>query len=52
MAGSGKAHLRDDALLRRYGLESTVRASLAFYNVREDIDSLVSALKRLQATSV
>jgi cysteine desulfurase/selenocysteine lyase len=38
-------------ILRRYGLESTVRASLAFYNVHEDIDALVASLKRLQATS-
>lgn len=38
-------------ILRRYGLESTVRASLAFYNVYEDIDALVSSLKRLQSAS-
>jgi cysteine desulfurase/selenocysteine lyase len=36
-------------ILRRYGLEATVRASLAFYNVCEDIDALVDALLRLQA---
>ncbi len=36
-------------ILRRFGLESTVRASLAPYNTREDIDALVAALKRLQA---
>ena len=36
-------------ILRRFGLESTVRASLAPYNTREDIDALVSALRRLQA---
>jgi cysteine desulfurase/selenocysteine lyase len=35
-------------ILRRFGLESTVRASLAPYNTREDIDALVAALKRLQ----
>ena len=34
-------------ILRRYGLEATVRASLAPYNVREDIDALVAALKTL-----
>jgi cysteine desulfurase/selenocysteine lyase len=34
-------------ILRRYGLEATVRASLAPYNVREDIDTLVAALKAL-----
>jgi len=36
-------------ILRRFGLESTVRASLAPYNTREDIDALVAALLRLQA---
>jgi cysteine desulfurase / selenocysteine lyase len=34
---------------RRFGLEATVRASLAFYNVREDLDALVEALKELQS---
>jgi cysteine desulfurase / selenocysteine lyase len=37
-------------ILRRFGLESTVRASFAPYNVCEDIDALVDALHRLQAT--
>jgi cysteine desulfurase/selenocysteine lyase len=36
-------------ILRRFGLESTVRASLAPYNTREDIDALEAALLRLQA---
>jgi cysteine desulfurase/selenocysteine lyase len=36
-------------ILRRFGLESTVRASLAPYNTREDIDALAAALRRLQA---
>jgi cysteine desulfurase/selenocysteine lyase len=36
-------------ILRRFGLEATVRASLAPYNTCEDIDALVSALHRLQA---
>jgi len=36
-------------ILRRFGVEATVRASLAFYNVCEDIDALVEALHRLQA---
>src|SRR5579883_1107587 len=36
-------------ILRRFGLESTVRPSLAFYNTREDVDALVAALRRLQA---
>ena len=35
-------------ILRRFGLESTVRASLAPYNTCEDIDALVAALRRIQ----
>jgi cysteine desulfurase/selenocysteine lyase len=31
-------------ILRRFGVESTVRPSLAFYNTCEDIDALVAAL--------
>jgi cysteine desulfurase / selenocysteine lyase len=34
---------------RRFGLESTVRASLALYNTCDDIDALVTALLRIQA---
>ncbi|WP_334173971.1 cysteine desulfurase, partial [Pseudoxanthobacter sp.] len=33
--------------LRRFGVEKTVRASLALYNTREDIDTFVAALHRL-----
>ena len=36
-------------ILRRLGLEATVRASLAPYNTCEDLDALVDALLRLQA---
>ena len=36
-------------ILRRMGVESTVRPSLAFYNTCEDIDALVAALLHLQA---
>jgi cysteine desulfurase/selenocysteine lyase len=36
-------------ILRRFGLESTVRASLAPYNTCDDLDALVAALRRLQA---
>ncbi|HEY4179624.1 MAG TPA: family 2A encapsulin nanocompartment cargo protein cysteine desulfurase [Kofleriaceae bacterium] len=36
-------------ILRRFGVEATVRASLAVYNIREDVDALVDALHRLQA---
>ncbi len=36
-------------ILRRMGVESTVRASLAFYNTYEDTDALIAALLRIQA---
>ncbi|KAA6460418.1 SufS family cysteine desulfurase [Acidobacteria bacterium AB60] len=35
-------------ILRRFGLESTVRASLALYNTFEDIEALVTALHNLR----
>jgi cysteine desulfurase/selenocysteine lyase len=35
-------------ILRRFGLESTVRASLALYNTLEDVDALVRALWNLR----
>ena len=35
-------------ILRRFGYEATVRASLAPYNTCEDIDALVAALHRIQ----
>ncbi|MDR1816430.1 MAG: cysteine desulfurase [Clostridiales Family XIII bacterium] len=34
-------------ILRRFGLEGTVRPSLAFYNTPEEIDRLAEALRRL-----
>jgi len=34
-------------ILRRFGVESTVRPSLAFYNHCEDVDRLIAALIRL-----
>ncbi|MBO9561611.1 MAG: cysteine desulfurase [Niastella sp.] len=37
-------------ILRRFGLESTVRPSLAFYNTCADIDALVATLWKLKAT--
>lgn len=39
-------------ILRRFGVEASVRASLAPYNTREDLDALVSALRRIQAGHV
>jgi cysteine desulfurase/selenocysteine lyase len=35
--------------LRRFGLESTVRPSLALYNTCEDIDALIAVLQQLQS---
>jgi cysteine desulfurase/selenocysteine lyase len=35
-------------ILRRFGVESTVRASLALYNTCADIDALIMALTRLR----
>ncbi|HRH42027.1 MAG TPA: family 2A encapsulin nanocompartment cargo protein cysteine desulfurase [Pyrinomonadaceae bacterium] len=34
-------------ILRRFGLDSTVRPSLAFYNTREDVETLALVLHRL-----
>ena len=38
-------------ILRRYGLESTVRPSLAMYNTHGEVDLLVAALRRMAATA-
>ncbi|CAA9891851.1 putative cysteine desulfurase [Candidatus Methylobacter favarea] len=35
-------------ILRRFGLESMVRPSLAFYNTYEEIDRLVSTIRQIQ----
>jgi cysteine desulfurase / selenocysteine lyase len=35
-------------ILRRFGLEATVRPSLALYNTTDDVDTLVAALLRIQ----
>jgi len=37
-------------ILRRFGVESTVRPSLAFYNTCADVDRLVSVLHRLKSS--
>lgn len=39
-------------ILRRFGLESTVRPSLAFYNTYEEIDRLVSVVRQVQAGQI
>jgi cysteine desulfurase / selenocysteine lyase len=38
-------------IVRRFGRETTVRASLALYNTCEEVDALVVALCGLTATS-
>ena len=38
-------------ILRRFGLEATVRPSLAFYNTPEEVDHLAAVLHRLAASS-
>ncbi|HQR52053.1 MAG TPA: family 2A encapsulin nanocompartment cargo protein cysteine desulfurase [Burkholderiales bacterium] len=35
-------------ILRRFGLETTVRPSLAFYNTCEEVDALVAAVHRIK----
>lgn len=35
-------------ILRRFGLEATVRPSLAFYNTYEEIDRLLSVVRQLE----
>ncbi len=39
-------------IMRRFGLESTVRPSLALYNTTEDVDALVNALCVFRAAAV
>ncbi|HEY8096026.1 MAG TPA: family 2A encapsulin nanocompartment cargo protein cysteine desulfurase [Methylobacter sp.] len=36
-------------ILRRFGLESTVRPSLAFYNTHQEVDLLVSTVRRIKS---
>jgi cysteine desulfurase/selenocysteine lyase len=35
-------------ILRRFGLETTVRPSLAFYNTHDEVDRLVTAVRQIQ----
>ena len=39
-------------ILRRFGLESTVRASLALYNTLDEIDALAASVRRIQSKRV
>jgi cysteine desulfurase / selenocysteine lyase len=34
-------------VMDRYGIAATIRASLAIYNTREDVDALMRALARV-----
>lgn len=38
-------------ILRRFGVEGTVRPSLAFYNTCQDVDALVAAIYRIKSGS-
>ena len=44
---SGSKHISES--LRRFGVESTVRPSLSFYNTKGEIDRLVDAVKRINS---
>jgi len=37
-----------EPLIRRFGIEGTVRASIAFYNTKEDIDALVNGIEKVK----
>jgi cysteine desulfurase/selenocysteine lyase len=39
-------------IIRRFGHEGTVRASLAFYNTRADIDALIAALHHIATRTI
>ena len=34
-------------ILRRFGLKATVRPSLAFYNTCDEVDAMISVIRRL-----
>lgn len=36
-----------EPLMKRLGIQGTIRASLAMYNTKEEIDALVSGIKRI-----
>jgi cysteine desulfurase / selenocysteine lyase len=39
-------------IVRYFGHESTLRASLAFYNTRDEVDFFVSTLRQLAAANI
>ena len=36
-------------VMRHFGIEGTIRASLAFYNTRDEIDALIEAIKKVKS---
>jgi cysteine desulfurase/selenocysteine lyase len=40
------------SILRRFGLEATVRPSLAFYNTHDEVDHLVSTVRKIKSGSI
>ena len=45
---SGPGHHCCQPVMHRLGVPATARASLAFYNTREDVDRFVDALARVR----
>ncbi len=39
-------------ILRRFGLEATVRPSLAFYNTHDEVDHLVNSVRKIKAGTI
>jgi cysteine desulfurase/selenocysteine lyase len=39
-------------ILRRFGLESTVRPSLAFYNTHAEVDWLAAVVRKIQCGNI
>ncbi len=50
--GHRAGHHCAQPILRRFGHEATVRASLAFYNTCAEVDAMAAVLHRLSASSV
>ena len=37
-----------EPLMKHFGIDGTIRASFALYNIRDDVDKLVESIKRVQ----
>ena len=37
-----------EPLMRRYGIDGTIRASFALYNTKEDVDALIAGIKKVR----